>query len=109
MKQLRIPYRVHPYYQNRADFFKLAAQMTLNLAVTTTEAFGYLPLESFMLGVPAIVSSTTPSFRGVGGYAKKCIVNYIDDPAAISDAIQDVMENYDEVLEDGMKHVRTLL
>lgn len=109
MKQLRIPYKIHPYYSNREEFFRLAAQMTINLAVTTTEAYGYFPLESIMLGVPAIVSSTTPSFRGAEGYAERCIVNWIDDPSAISDAIQSVMEHYDEVLEDGMRMVRKLM
>lgn len=109
MKQLKIPYKVHPYYHNRADFFRLAAQMTLNLAVTTTEAFGYLPVESFMLGVPAIVSSTTPSFRGASGNLKRCIVSYIDDPAAVSEAIMDVMDHYEEVLEEGARFVRTLM
>jgi glycosyltransferase involved in cell wall biosynthesis len=83
--------------------------MTLTLAVTSTEAFGYYPLESFMLGVPSIVGATTPSFRGAEGHAKRCIVNYIDDPAAISDAIMDVMDHYDEVLEDGMKMIRKMI
>lgn len=109
MNQLRIPYRIHPYYSNRKDFFTLLTQMTIALAVTTTEAFGYYPLECLMMGVPPIVGATTPSFRGAEGYTKKCIVSYIDDPAAISDAIQDVLDNYEKVLEDGMKMVRKLM
>lgn len=107
--QLGISYKIHPYYQIREEFYRLAAQMTINLAVSITEAFGYFALESIMLGVPAIVGSTTPSYRLAEGTLKKCIVKHIDDPAAISDAIQDVLENYDSVLEAGIRMVKKLM
>jgi len=103
--QLGISYKVHPYYTNRSDFYKLAASMRVNLAVTLTECFGYFALESFVVGVPALVGSTTPSFRHAEGILRKCIINYIDDPAAISDAILDVLDNYDEILEAGRAFV----
>jgi glycosyltransferase involved in cell wall biosynthesis len=106
--QLGIAYKVHPYFHNRKEFYNLAAQMKINLAVTITEAFGYFALESLMLGVPAIVGSTTPSYRLAEGDLKRCIVNYIDDPAAISDAVQDVLEHYDLVLEAGMRMLKKL-
>lgn len=108
--QLGIAYKVHPYFNtdNRKEFYNLAAQMRINLAVTITEAFGYFALESLMLGVPAIVGSTTPSYRLASGHLKRCIVSYIDDPAAISDAIQDVLEHYDLVLEDGRRMLKKL-
>lgn len=106
--QLGISYRIHPYFHDRNEFYKLATQMTVNLAVTLTEAFGYFALESYMLGVPAIVGATTPSLRGAQGALKKCIVNYIDDPAAISDAIVEVMEDYDNVLAEGQRHCKKL-
>lgn len=107
--QLGIAYKVHPYYHDRDSFYKLAGQMRINLAVTFTEAFGYFALESLMLGVPAIVSSTTPSYRLAEGALKKCIVSHIDDPAAISDAILDVMDHYEEVLEEGQKMIKKLM
>lgn len=106
--QLGISYKIHPYYHNREEFYQIAGQMTVNLAVTFTEAFGYFALESLMLGVPAIVSATTPSYRLAEGALKRCIVNYIDDPAAISDAILDVMDHYDEVLEEGRRMIKKL-
>lgn len=106
--QLGISYKIHPYYPKREEFYQLAGQMTINLAVTFSEAFGYFALESLMLGVPPIVSSTTPSFRLAEGALKKCVVCYIDDPAAISDAILDVMDHYDLVLEEGIRMLRKL-
>lgn len=109
LNQLGINYKIHPYYTDREKFYSLAAQMTINLAVTLTECFGYFALESVMLGVPAIVGATTPSYRMAEGALKKCIVNYIDDPAAISDAIMDVMDNYEAVLEEGMRLCRKML
>lgn len=105
---LGISYKTHPYYSDRKDFFKLAASMTVNLAVTITECYGYFALESFMLGVPAIVGSTTPSMRQAQGALRKCIVNYIDDPAAISDAILEVLDDYDNVVEEGIRFVKRL-
>lgn len=106
--QLGMAYKIHPYFHNREEFYKLAGQMTVNLAVTFTEAFGYFALESLMLGVPAIVSATTPSYRLAEGALKRCIVSHIDDPAAISDAILDVLDHYDEVLEEGRKMLKKL-
>jgi glycosyltransferase involved in cell wall biosynthesis len=104
--QLGIAYKVHPYYTDRREFYKLAASMRINLAVTLTECFGYFALESFVIGVPALVGTTTPSFRHAQGILKKCIVSYIDDPAAISDAIVDVMDNYDEILDAGRAFIK---
>lgn len=106
--QLGMAYKVHPYYHKREEFYKLAGQMTINLAVSFTESFGYFALESLMLGVPAIVSATTPSYRLAEGALKKCIVTHIDDPAAISDAILDVMDSYDSVIEEGRKMIKKL-
>ena len=109
LKSLGIGYKVHPYYRDREEFYKLAATMKINLAVTITETFGYFCLESFMLGVPAIVGATTPSMRGADGALKKCIVNHIDDPAAISDAILEVMDDYDNVLDQGRRLCKRLI
>jgi len=108
LNQIGINYKMHPYYKDREEFYRLAAQMTINLAVTLTESFGYFALESIMLGVPAIVGATTPSYRLAEGPLKKCIVNYIDDPAAISDAILDVLDNYESVLEAGIRMLRRM-
>ena len=107
--QLGISYRIHPYFHDRNEFHKLASQMTVNLAVTLTECFGYFALESYMLGVPAIVGSTTPSMRGAQGPLKKCIVSHIEDPSAISDAIVEVLEDYDRVLEEGQRHCKKFI
>lgn len=99
--QLGITYKIHPYHRDRREFYKLLSQMTVSMSVTLTEAFGYFPVESMMLGVPCIVGATTPSLRGAQGALKKCIVNYIDDPTAISDAILEVVADYNNVVEEG--------
>lgn len=102
--QLGIGYKVHPYYKKREEFYQLLASMTITLAVSITETFGFLALESFMLGVPAIVSSTTPSMFGAEDVLQKCIVSRLDDPSAISEAIVAVMADYDNVVEAGRRH-----
>ena len=108
LNTLGISHKIHPYYSDRTEFHRLAASMRINLAVTISETFGYFALESLMLGVPVIVGATTPSFRMVEGVLKKCIVNYIDDPAAISDAVLDVMDNYDEILSAGHDYIKKI-
>lgn len=109
LKSLSVKHVIHPYQENRPDFFKLAAQMRINLCVTFSETFGYLPLESLMLGVPAIVGATCASMRGAEGALRKCIVNYIDDPKAISDATMSVLEDYENVLIEGTKLCQKLI
>jgi len=109
LKSLKVNHVLHPYQQDRQEYFKLAAKMRINLAVTFSESFGYLGLESFMLGVPAIVGATTPSMRGAKGALRKCIVNYIDDPQAISDAILEVLEDYNNVLQEGIRLCQKLI
>lgn len=107
--QLGIKYKIEPYFYNRSEFYCLAGSMRINLAVGLTETFGFFGLESFMLGTPAIVSATTPSFRGAKGKLRKCIVNYIDDPSAISDAILDVLDEYDEIVAEGEHYCKQLI
>jgi glycosyltransferase involved in cell wall biosynthesis len=109
LRGLSVRHVIHPYQENRPEFFKLAAQMRINLCVTFSETFGYLPLESLMLGVPAIVGATCPSMRGAQGALRKCIVDYIDDPQAISDATMAVLDDYDNVLIEGARLCQKLI
>lgn len=109
LKSLSVKHVIHPYQESREEFFKLATQMGINLSVTFSETFGYLALESFMLGVPAIVGATCASMRGAEGALRKCIVNYIDDPQAISDAILCVLDDYENVLIEGAKLCQKLI
>ena len=108
LRSLSVKHEIHPYFDDRPEYFQVAAQMTVNLAVTFSEAFGYLGLESFMLGVPAIVGATTPAMRGADKILKRCVVNYIDDPAAISDAIMNVLSDYNSVVEAGLRYCKKL-
>jgi len=103
LRSFKTQHVIHPYHFDRKEFFKLAAKMRINLAISFSESFGYLPLESYMLGVPAIVGATTPSFKTAEGALRKCIVNATDDPKAISDAIVEVLNDYDNVLAMGQQ------
>jgi glycosyltransferase involved in cell wall biosynthesis len=103
---LGVPTLLHSHYDDRATFYQLAASMQLSYAVGITETFGYFAAESYLLGVPAIFSSTTPSMRGEGRALKKAMVSHIDDPAAIADATLAVLDDYEQVLEEGREHVK---
>lgn len=103
VSKLGVPYVVHPYMKDRNEFYQLASSMQINLAVGITETFGYFAAESYLLGVPSIFSSTTPSMRGG---PSKATVSYIDDPSAIADAVSAVMGDYDAVLEEGQAHIK---
>ena len=108
LDRLGTTYKLHPYYTNRQSFYQLAGSMTVNLAVSLTESFGYFALESFMLGVPAVSGVTTPSVRDMRGPLRKCIVDYIDDPLAISDAVEAILDDYENIKTLGLEFCKKL-
>lgn len=102
MKALGVRYHLHPHMpQDR--FYYLLASMTVNLAVTFTETFGYLAVESFLLGVPCLFSPMTPAFHDVSRDSPlwSCRVERIDDPVYISGRIKEVMEHREAIAEAG--------
>jgi len=103
-RALGVEYTVHPTTDGET-FASLLASMTLNLAVNFTETFGYLPVESFLLGVPCLFSPMTGAFFDLDPRAPlwKCRVERIDDPAFIAARIEDVLAARDEIAAAGLE------
>jgi hypothetical protein len=102
MNALGVQYQVHPQMA-QDQFYRLVASMTVNMAVTFTETFGYLAVESFLLGVPCLFSPMTPAFHDVSRESPlwSCRVDRIDDPMYISARMREVMEHREEISEAG--------
>jgi hypothetical protein len=102
LKALGVQYRVHPDMAP-AQFHGLLASMTVTMAVTFTETFGYLAVESFLLGVPCLFSPMTPAFHDVSRESPlwSCRVDRIDDPVYISARLREVMRHREEISEAG--------
>lgn len=103
LKALGVEYEIHPR-MDQVGFSALLASMTVNLAANFTETFGYLAVESFLLGVPCLFSPMTPAFFDVDERSPlwRCRVERIDDSAFIADRIGAVLENRDEIVAAGM-------
>ena len=50
-------------YRDRSDYLDLCASFDVALQVTHAESFNYCAVESYLLGVPCIVSAATPAGR----------------------------------------------
>lgn len=109
LRELKVKYQLHPYYRDKKSFYNLMGSMTVNLAVNFTETFGYQVAESFLLGVPAIVSPNTPVLKEAEGVLRQCICPYIDDPWEISKSVARVLERYEEIQEAGYAHCTRFL
>lgn len=102
VEALGVAYEVHPTMESGA-FASLLASMTVNLAATFTETFGYLPVESFLLGVPCLFSPMTAAFVELEPHDRlsRCRVDRIDDPAFLAGRIEDVLASRDEIAAAG--------
>ena len=107
LRSLGIRYQTHAK-MDQPQFYDLLASMTLNLAVGATETFGYIPVESFLLGVPCLFSPMTPAFYDVERESPlwACRVDRIDDPVFIAKKIDGVLESRSTIAEAGREFCR---
>lgn len=100
---LGIAYELHPTMDAGA-FSALLASMTVNLAVSFTDTFGYLAVESSLLGVPCLFSPMTQAFFDLDRQSPlwSCRVERIDDPAFIAVKIGEVLEHRERIAAAGI-------
>ena len=103
LEALGVEYELHPG-MNAEAFSVLLASMTVNLAVNFTETFGYLAVESFLLGVPCLFSPMTQAFFELDAQNPLwcCRVERIDDPAFISARIGEVLARRERIAAAGI-------
>ncbi len=80
-------------------FISLQASTDLNLYVTLSECHPISPIESYLSGVPALMSRTSDVFRSDPVLWDLTTVEIADDPAAIAAAAERLLVNRNEVIE----------
>ncbi len=83
----------------RDDFLPLMASMDINLNVTLSECHPMMPMESYRLGVPCLMSRTSDLFAAHDDLWQLTTVDRIDDPNAIAAAAAHLLENRDRAVE----------
>lgn len=80
-------------------FQRLLASVDINLQVTLSECHPMTPLESYLHGVPCLVSATSELFVDDPELAALTVVREHDNPAAIADAIRALLASRDRAVE----------
>lgn len=79
-------------------FLALQGSVDLNLYVTLTECYPLTPIESYLLGVPCLISRTSAVFRGDPELWRLTTVDQPDEPVAIAEAAETLLEARDEAV-----------
>jgi len=81
------------------EFISLQASMDLNLYVTLSECHPLSPIESYLSGVPALMSRTSDVFRSDPELWDLTTVEIADDPLAIATAAERLLAKRSEAIE----------
>ncbi len=87
------------------EFISLQASTDLNLYVTLSECHPLSPIESYLSGVPALMSRTSDVFRSDPILWDITTVEIADDPAAIAAAAERLMARREEAVERALSWI----
>jgi hypothetical protein len=82
----------------RDEFLRTKAAMDITMNVTLSECHPMMPMESYRLGVPCLISRTSDLFRDDDELLAITSVADSDDPSAIARAARDLLENRDRAV-----------
>jgi hypothetical protein len=82
-----------------SDFLAVMAGMDITLNVTLSECHPMMPMESYRLGVPCLMSRTSDLFREDPELHALTTVDEADDPTAIAEAASHLLEHADRAVE----------
>ena len=80
------------------QFLRLLAATQLNLNVTLSECYPMTPMESYVLGVPCLISRTSDVFRSDPDLWELTSIDELDNPESIAAAAKRLMDHRDEAL-----------
>lgn len=83
----------------RSAFLSLLASMTISLNVTLSECHPMMPMESYRLGVPCLMSRTSDLFADDEELWELTTVDRADDPSAIASAARGLMAHRERALD----------
>jgi hypothetical protein len=81
-----------------ATFVSLQASVDINLYVTLSECHPMAPMESYLAGVPCLISATSDLFATDHDLRKMTTVSDHDNPAAIASSARLLLEAGDELV-----------
>lgn len=92
---------IHRYpHMPRSKFLNILSQQDLTLYVTNTECSPMIALESWALGVPCIVGPAGDVYSNVSDKLAEFLVEpLVDNPTAIADRIELVLQRREEIVE----------
>jgi hypothetical protein len=80
------------------QFVVVEGSVDLNLYVTLTECHPLMPIESYLLGVPCLISRTSAVFREDPELWELTTVDRLDEPLAIAEAARALLERRHEAM-----------
>ncbi len=92
---------------DRQAFLNLLGSVEVNLNVSLTECHPMLPIESYLLGVPCLMSRTSAVFRNDPALWDLTTVSEHDNPSAIAEAARILIRNRGEALERARAWIAT--
>ncbi|KAI3654775.1 hypothetical protein MP228_000155 [Amoeboaphelidium protococcarum] len=81
------------------QFIQLIQSMDINLYVSLTECFPMTIIESITVGIPALTSATSPIYTLDPVLQQFLVINELDSPDYIADAVIRIMQNYDTITD----------
>lgn len=98
---------VHPHIESDGEYYELVGGMTVNMAVSLSEVFSYLTVESVLMGTPVVTGDITPIFRGshLPKMLSVCRTPYFEDPVAIYKNLLATLDNYKRIQREGRLYV----
>jgi hypothetical protein len=82
----------------RDEFLRTKAAMDITMNVTLSECHPMMPMESYRLGVPCLISRTSDLFTDDQELLALTSVTESDDPSAIARAAKELLENRDRAV-----------
>lgn len=86
-------------------FHPLLASMDINLQVTLSECHPMTPVESYLHGVPCLISATSELFLSDSRLAELTVVREHDNPEAIAASLLCLLENADLAVSSAQKWI----
>jgi hypothetical protein len=82
----------------RAEFLQILTAMDISFNVTLSECHPMMPMESYRLGVPCLISNTSDLFTDDPELHELTTVNQADNPSAIASAASRLLEHASEAV-----------
>lgn len=90
------------------EFIQLIHNMTINMYVSFSESWGHVILESLAGGIPCLASNTSSIFDSNEVLANALVVDKFDDSFAIYTKAKSILDNYEEISAESIKHVQNI-